>query len=81
MKTELRCVAVGLTLQTGFVVTATLRKNNVTHGLAHGEAYISKGGRDMNKVYIVMGGCVGDEHIYSIWDKQLEPWLEEWEVK
>lgn len=53
----------------------------------------------MNKVYIVMGGCAGDEHIYSIWstekkaneeiermnndkwDKQLEPWLEEWEVK
>lgn len=53
----------------------------------------------MEKVYVVMGGCVGDEHICSMWsteekanaeikrmknnkwDKQLEPWLEEWEVK
>lgn len=53
----------------------------------------------MKHVYVVMGGCVGDEHICSIWssekkaneeikrmnndkwDKQLEPWLEKWEVK
>ena len=53
----------------------------------------------MNKVYIVMGGYIENEHIYSIWStkekakaeikriqndkwgKQLEPGLEEWEVK
>ena len=50
-------------------------------------------------VFVVMGGCVGDEHICSIWsseekankeikrmnndkwDRQLEPWLEIWEVQ
>ena len=53
----------------------------------------------MKHVWVVMGGCIDDYHICSIWtsekkaneevkrmnndkwDKQLEPWVEKWEVK